>query len=45
MDVSSMSGKVAVVGVGHPPVGRKKSSPSMGEGWEGVMVPPAEAKT
>ncbi len=31
-------GKVAVAGVGHSPVDRRsKPSPSMGEGWEGVM--------
>ncbi len=31
-------GKVAVAGVGHSPVDRSnKPSPSMGEGWEGVM--------
>ena len=35
-------GKVAVAGVGHSPVDRRrKPSPSMGEGWEGVMLPPA----
>lgn len=38
-------GKVAVAGVGHSPVDRRsKPSPSMGEGWEGVMLPPAQAK-
>jgi hypothetical protein len=38
-------GKVAVAGVGHSPVDRRcKPSPLMGEGWEGVMLPPAQAK-
>ena len=38
-------GKVAVAGVGHSPVDRRcKPSPSMGEGWEGVRLPPAQAE-
>ena len=37
-DVWEHRGKVAVAGVGHSPVDRRcKPSPSMGEGWEGVM--------